>query len=43
MALCGERNVKDIGPQNVMIPQGFLDEYDVQAPMRASQIAPVAV
>jgi L-lactate dehydrogenase (cytochrome) len=43
MALCGERNVKDIGPQNVMIPQGFLDEYDVQAPMRASRIAPVAV
>ena len=43
MALCGERDVKHLGLRNVMIPRGFLDEYDVQAPMRASQIAPVAV
>ncbi|MFC3166469.1 alpha-hydroxy acid oxidase [Paracoccus fontiphilus] len=43
MALCGERDVKNIGPQNVMIPRGFLDEYDIQAPIRPSQITPLAV
>ncbi|WP_103171057.1 alpha-hydroxy acid oxidase [Paracoccus sp. SY] len=43
MALCGERDVRNIGPQNVMIPRGFLDEYEVQAPKGASQITPIAV
>ena len=43
MALCGERDIKAVGPQNVMIPRGFLDEYEAEAPIRASQAAPVPV
>ncbi|MDP0928805.1 alpha-hydroxy acid oxidase [Paracoccus onubensis] len=27
MALCGERNVRDIGRDNVLLPEGFLSEY----------------
>lgn len=27
MALCGERNVKDLGRQNLLLPEGFLTEY----------------
>ena len=27
MALCGERDLQNVGPHNVLMPQGFLDEY----------------
>lgn len=27
MALCGERSVKDLGRQNLLLPEGFLTEY----------------
>lgn len=27
MALCGERNLQDFGPQNILLPKEFLDEY----------------
>lgn len=27
MALCGERDVRNLGPHNVMLPEGFLTEY----------------
>ncbi|WP_410219477.1 L-lactate dehydrogenase [Paracoccus sp. (in: a-proteobacteria)] len=29
MALCGERELSQIGPQNLLIPNGFLDEYQI--------------
>ncbi|MFN4062378.1 MAG: L-lactate dehydrogenase [Paracoccus hibiscisoli] len=29
MALCGERDLNRVGPQNLLIPQGFLDEYAI--------------
>ncbi|RJK98819.1 alpha-hydroxy-acid oxidizing protein [Paracoccus aestuarii] len=29
MALCGERDLNAVGPQNLLIPRGFLDEYPV--------------
>lgn len=29
MALCGERDLRNVGPQNLLIPQGFLDEYPI--------------
>lgn len=29
MALCGERDVRNIGRHNLMLPDGFLNEYDV--------------
>lgn len=29
MALCGERELHRVGPQNLLIPRGFLDEYQV--------------
>ncbi|WP_378943123.1 L-lactate dehydrogenase [Paracoccus sp. R86501] len=29
MALCGERDLKNVGPQNVLIPRGFTDEYPI--------------
>ncbi|MBM3604294.1 MAG: alpha-hydroxy-acid oxidizing protein [Alphaproteobacteria bacterium] len=29
MALCGERNLRDVGPKNLLIPQGFLEEYQI--------------
>ena len=28
MALCGERNVHDLSRDNLLIPRGFLDQYD---------------
>lgn len=27
MALCGERDINAVGRQNILVPQGFLDEY----------------
>ena len=27
MALCGERDVKELGRQNLLIPKDFLDSY----------------
>lgn len=30
MALCGERDIAEIGRHNLMIPQGFLTEYDAR-------------
>ncbi|AGT09287.1 alpha-hydroxy acid oxidase [Paracoccus aminophilus] len=27
MALCGERDVRNFGPQNILLPRDFLDEY----------------
>ncbi|MDO5648023.1 alpha-hydroxy acid oxidase [Paracoccus sp. (in: a-proteobacteria)] len=27
MALCGERDIHQVGPHNVLVPQGFLNEY----------------
>jgi L-lactate dehydrogenase (cytochrome) len=29
MALCGERDLRNIGPENLLIPQGFMDEYPI--------------
>ena len=29
MALCGERDLKNVGPQNLLIPRGFTDEYPI--------------
>lgn len=43
MALCGERDIRAVGPHNVMVPRGFLDEYEVQAPAGTSQSGAHAV
>ncbi|MFD1881517.1 alpha-hydroxy acid oxidase [Paracoccus pacificus] len=32
MALCGERNVHDLGPQNLLVPKGFFDAYEHPQP-----------
>ncbi|MFC0201795.1 alpha-hydroxy acid oxidase [Paracoccus rhizosphaerae] len=29
MALCGERDLANVGRQNLLIPRGFLDEYEI--------------
>ena len=29
MALCGERDLKNVGPQNLLVPKGFTDEYPI--------------
>ena len=29
MALCGERDLKNVGPQNLLIPRGFTDEFPI--------------
>ncbi|WP_111559758.1 alpha-hydroxy acid oxidase [Paracoccus sediminilitoris] len=29
MALCGERDLKNVGPQNLLVPKGFTDEYSI--------------
>ncbi|QBX35052.1 alpha-hydroxy-acid oxidizing protein [Paracoccus liaowanqingii] len=29
MALCGERDLDNVGPQNLLVPRGFLDEYQI--------------
>ena len=28
MALCGEKNIHDVGPQNLLIPKGFRDAWE---------------
>ena len=32
MALCGERDLDNIGPEHLLIPRDFLDEYQIGQP-----------